>query len=497
MMGAARLVVERISKRYGATIAAEGVSLAVRGGEVLALVGENGAGKSTLMRVMAGAERPDAGTMKLDGVGFAPASPAEARARGIAMIHQELAIAPHLSAAANVMLGVERSVAGFLRGREMERRARRAMDAVGLAVVPTRTTAGRLTVAQRQLLEVARAIAVDSGVVILDEPTSGLGREDARRLFGLIGRLKAEGRAVIFVSHAMEEILAVADRYAVLRDGRITGEGPIAGQTAGGLVDLMAGGEVGAFSRRRGEPGEVVLDIASLRGARLPTRASLSVRRGEVVGIAGLMGAGRTELLRAVFGLDAVREGRVTVKGYSGTASPRERWAGGAGMVSEDRKGEGLALGMSIADNTLLPALPMRPSTARRRAADSAVDLARVGVRMRSALQRVGELSGGNQQKVAIARLLHARCDVLLLDEPTRGIDAASRARLYAIIDGAARGEEGRPRAGVLIASSSIAELLGLCDRIAVMKRGELGPARDVRDWDEHSVLMAATGATA
>ncbi|HID76189.1 MAG TPA: sugar ABC transporter ATP-binding protein [Planctomycetaceae bacterium] len=496
-----RLVMEGVHKRFGATRALCGVDLTVEAGQVHALVGENGAGKSTLMKVLSGAHRPDEGRMYLDGVPYAPRNPLDARRRGVAMIYQELSLAPHLSVMENILLGIEPAVGPFVRWEEIRRRAASALQQIGIGDVAPEIELRRLPIAKQQMVEIARAVAVQCRVLVLDEPTSSLTRQDIQRLFDLIRRLKARNLAIIYISHFLEEVQQISDYFTVLRDGRTVGSGRTAETTIDRMVTLMVGRQVTElYPRHRRQAGEVVLEISDLAGSRGPASASLALRRGEVLGIAGLVGAGRTELIRAIFGLDPVRSGTIRVAGYTGPASPRDRWRQGAGMVSEDRKQEGLALSLSLADNITLPKLDRLGRggliTPGRQAAAARPWIERMGIRCQSPQQPVEALSGGNQQKVALARLLHADVDVLLLDEPTRGIDVGSKAQIYRLIDQLATGDPagGRPPKAVLLVSSYLPELLGVCDRIAVMCRGRLGPARPARRWDERRLMLAATG---
>jgi ribose transport system ATP-binding protein len=489
-----------VRKHFGATLALDGVDLDAHPGEVLALVGENGAGKSTLMKVLAGALAADSGAMELDGEPYAPATPLDARRRGVAMIHQELALAPHLSVAENVMLGAEPRRGLRLDWSALRSRAHEALAQLGRADLDVRRRVDELSAADRQLVEIARAVAFEARVVVLDEPTSSLGRDDVAHLFQLVERLRSRGAAVVYISHVMEEVFALAQRFVVLRDGRSVAHGLCAHSSAPQLVAAMVGRELGARSKRApARAGEVVVQLEHLAGARLPDDASLEVRRGEIVGLAGLVGAGRTELLRAVMGLERVRSGALKVLALSGPRTPHERWRQGVGMLSEDRKREGLALGLSIADNLCLPrfsVLAGRGWLASRkleRAAQQGIDALRI--KCSGPRQSVGALSGGNQQKVALARLLAADVDVLLLDEPTRGVDVGAKAEIYALIDAFARGGE-RQRA-VIVVSSYLPELFGMCDAIAVMERGRLHPARPVDELDEHSVIARATGGAA
>ena len=494
-----RLEMRGVSKSFAATVALDGVDLHVAPGEVVALVGQNGAGKSTLMAILAGALAPDAGTMALDGRPYAPRNPLEARRAGVAMIHQELSVAPHLSVMENVVLGSEPARAGFVQKRQARRVTQDVLTRLGHADISPDAVVGRLSVAEQQLVEIARAFAIGARVLVLDEPTSSLGRADVQRLFALVRRLKADGHAVVYISHFIEEVKEVADRFAVLRDGRNAGGGSIAGTSREQIVSLMVGRRVeDLFPRSERHPGEAILEVEGIG----PGSIGFTLHRGEVLGIAGLMGAGRTRLLRTLFGLEPVRTGRIRVGAFSGAAAPPERWEQGMGLLSEDRKGEGLALGLSVAENLALSRLdglgpgplvfPSRLASAARRWIET------LGVRAAGPGQAVRELSGGNQQKVALARLLHHDVDVLLLDEPTRGIDVASKAQIYALVDRLvapmAAKDGGRAPKAVLVASSDLAELLGLCDRIAVICRGRLGAPRPAAEWDEHALMMAATG---
>jgi ribose transport system ATP-binding protein len=453
-----RLEMRGVRKSFGATQALRGVDLAVAPGEVMALVGENGAGKSTLMKVLSGAHLPDAGEMFLDGQPYVPGNPLHARESGIAMIYQELSLAPHLSVMENILLGIEPCRGALIDWRSMRKRAAAALQEVGLENVDPGTIVRRLSIAQQQLVEIARAVALECRVLVLDEPTSSLTLPDIQKLFALIGRLKARGIAVVYISHFLEEVQRISDRFTVLRDGETVDTGTTAGTAVPQIIALMVGRSVNElYPRSARTAGEV---IARFEG--------LELRRGEVVGIAGLIGAGRTEFMRRAFAQGG--------------------WARGVGMVSEDRKIEGLAGGLSIADNLTLPVLDWFVQPSRLRTACRSW-IERIPIKCAGPEQRVSGLSGGNQQKVAIARLLHADVDVLLLDEPTRGIDVGSKAEIYRLIDELA----GKGKA-VLMVSSYLPELLGVCDRIAVMCRGRLSEARARADWDKHKLMSVATG---
>ena len=478
---AARFSMRGIRKAFGGTVAVDDIDLEVAAGEVCALVGQNGAGKSTLMSILAGALQADAGEMTLDGVPYRPKSPLEARRAGVIMIYQELSLAPHLSVAENVCLGVEPATFGFVSRRAVRETAVRALEELGHGEIDPRADAGSLSVAEQQIVEIARALASGSRVLVLDEPTSSLGREDTERLFALIARLKRQGHAIVYISHFIEEVSRVADRVVVLRDGRVAGAAPTARITASEIVRLMVGRSVDElYPRSSRTAGEPLLEVDAL----VPGSHPLVLHRGEILGIAGLVGAGRTRLLRTIYGLEPVAHGRVRI-----TA------ARGAGMLSEDRKGEGLAVTLSVADNVTMSSLtdlgPGPFVSPRRQRAVVSKWIDRLAVRTSDPSQAVEELSGGNQQKVAFARLLNQDVDVFILDEPTRGIDVGSKAQIYELIDRLVSTDE----KSILMVSSYLPELLGLCDRIAVMRRGRLGPALPVAEWTEHSLMAAATGA--
>ena len=491
-----------IEKRFGATRALKGVDLSVSPGEIMALVGENGAGKSTLMKVLSGAHSPDSGTLYLDGEPYRPTNPLHARESGVAMIYQELSLAPHLSTMENILLGVEPSHRGLIKWKAMKQQAREAMKAVGLESIDPETPVGKLSIAQQQLVEIARAVALESRVLVLDEPTSSLAAKDIEKLFDLVRSLSSKGISVIYISHFLEEVQTLSNRFTVLRDGESVGSGITAEVSKDSIIALMVGRSVEElYPRNKHVPGEIVLEVENLSGPKKPGSSTFQLREGEVFGIAGLIGAGRTELLESIFGLEPVAEGTVTVGGYSGTSTPALRWEQNIGMVSEDRKEQGLALGLSIADNITLPKLqemgPGRLVLPNQLKAACKPWIEKIPIKCESANQTTNDLSGGNQQKVAIARLLHADVNILLLDEPTRGIDVASKAQIYRLIDSLALGDDtaNRKPKAILLVSSYLPELLGICDRIAVMCRGELGESRPVDDWNEHQLMTAAIGA--
>ncbi len=496
------LSMQGVSKRFGPTVALQNVDLTLNSGEVLALIGENGAGKSTLMKVLSGAHLPDTGTMTLSGAAYHPRNPLQARKAGVAMIYQELSIAPHLSVMENILMGVEPGAGPFIGWREMRQQAKKALAEVGREDIDPAAPAGRLGIAEQQLVEIARSVALGSKVLVLDEPTSSLTRRDIASLFTMLRRLRDGGMGIIYISHFLEEVREISSRFTVLRDGASVGGGVTADASNEQIIKLMVGRDVNdLYPRTQHTPGEVVLEVDQLSGYSKPRNATLQLRRGEVLGIAGLVGTGRTELLRTIFGLDPVQSGQVKVEAYVGPASPGRRWDQGVGMVSEDRKTEGLALGLSIADNITLSNLrhlgPLGFVLPSRQDKASQPWISKLSVKCRSPRQKVGDLSGGNQQKVAIARLLQHNVDVLLLDEPTRGVDIGAKAQIYNLINELAVGSAGEKPKAVLVVSSYLPELLGICDRIAVMNRGVLGPARPRAEWDEHSLMAEAVGAVA
>jgi len=487
-----------ISKAFGQTRALVEVDLEVRPGEVHALVGENGAGKSTLMKVLSGALPPDAGRMVLEGRPYNPRGPLQARARGVAMIYQELSLAPDLSVEENVLLGVEPVRLGFVRRQEMRRQVTDALRLLHHPDIHPAARVGDLSIGAQQLVEVARALAAEARVVVMDEPTSSLTQADTEVLFEVIRTLRDSGVSVIYISHFLEEVRAIADRFTVLRDGRAVGTGEVASTPTAEIIRLMVGRELeDMYHRTPHQVGEPVLELAGLTGETMPQDADLQLARGEILGIAGLIGSGRTELVRAVFGLDPVARGEVRVAGVACTGwGPPWMLRQGVGYLSEDRKTEGLAENLSVADNLTLSRL--RPYVSwgllsRAKAKGAArrwID--RLGIRTQGPDQPITGLSGGNQQKVALGRLLHQEADVLLLDEPTRGIDVGSKADIYALI-----GELAAQGKAIFWISSYLPELLGVCDSLAVMHRGILSEKRPVAEWSPEAIMEVATGGKA
>ncbi len=494
-MTATLLQLEHITKSFGPVKALKGVNLEVAPGEVHALIGENGAGKSTLMKILSGAEKPDSGTITFRGKPYAPQSPAAGRLSGIAMIYQELTLVPHLSVEENITLGLEKSRFGF--NLSQKGKVKEALALLGQETLDPATRVSDLSIARQQLVEIARALVLDAEVVIMDEPTSSLTAADSRALFGVISRLKAKGIAVIYISHFLEEVQEICDRYTVLRDGETVGKGNMAEATVAHLIAQMVGRSLDdMYPYTPHTIGIPVMEVHDLQGDVLPRRTSFTLHRGEILGISGLVGAGRTETIRCLFGLDKVRNGRVTIAGQpqlrAGYLTPRTALDYGLDLLSENRKEEGLAVNLPIYANITLSALG-------RLSRGGWVDLGKeqaqadrwrqeLSIRCRDVRQPASALSGGNQQKIAIARLLHQNGDVFFLDEPTRGIDVGSKAEIYRLI-----GQLAAQGKAVVVISSYLPELLGICDSLAVMYRGELSPVKPIREWTDHSIMRFAT----
>jgi len=483
-----------VAKRFGATVALEAVDFILRPGDVHALLGENGAGKSTLVKILSGALRPDRGEMRLDGRPYHPADPLHGRRSGVSMIYQELNLAPHLTVEENVVLGTEVHAGGFLKRRDVRKRIKDTLDFLHHPEIALDIPVRRLSVGARQIVEICRAIMDKARILVMDEPTSSLTREDTERLFQVIGKLKTEGVSIIYISHFLEEVREVADAYTILRDGKNVGSGRMAGTTLDEIIQLMVGRTIAdLFPRLEHERGEVALALNNLKGLRMAGPVNLELHRGEILGLAGLIGAGRTETLRTIFGLDARVDGLVEIEGIKALkVKPWHMISLGLGLLSEDRQGEGLALSRSLTDNITLSRLrPYRKFgflSLKKRSQAALQWMGELKIKAQGSGQAVASLSGGNQQKAALARLLHQDADVLLLDEPTRGIDVLSKAQIYEWMSRLA----GRGK-GILFVSSYFPELLGVCDRIAVFFRGQVVDVRPAAAWSDESMMAAAT----
>lgn len=488
------LRMKNISKNFGATQALDDVDFEVKRGEVHALIGENGAGKSTLVKILSGALKADKGGMFLESAPYSPSNPLDGRRRGVSMIYQELNLAPHLTVEENIMLGKELHSWGFVRKKEMKEKVKEALEFVNHPEISPDVPVGKLSIGARQVVEIARALMGRATVIIMDEPTSSLSQEDSALLFQIIGRLKKQGVSVIYISHFLEEVQEVADSFTVLRDGQKVGSGKIENVSLEELIRLMVGQRVDEmFPRVEHEVGDELLTLEKLKGTHMQDDVSLSLHRGEIAGLAGLIGAGRTELMRTIFGLDAVVEGSVKIAYLSmSPSSPSQRIHQGVGYLSEDRQGEGLAQSRSLADNLTLSYF--NPYTRfgflhlKKRRAAVHDWIRKMKIKAQDPDQAVLSLSGGNQQKVALARLLHQEADILLLDEPTRGIDVASKSQIYEWM-----GQLASLGKTILFVSSYFPELLGICDRIAVFHRGHLVDIRPYSQWTAQGIMAAAT----
>ncbi len=468
------LAMRGISKRFPGVVALSDVSLQLESGQVLALMGENGAGKSTLMKVLGGALQPDAGEICIDGQRVVLSSVRSAQRLGVALVHQELMLAPNLDLAANLFLGNEPGGRGSLRAlrrAEMQQQARLLLERIGLALPPSRRTS-TLAIGQLQLLGIAKALALSARIIILDEPTSSLTWGESQHLFQLVRQLAARGVGIIYISHRLEEVLQLADRITVLRDGRHAGDLERAEATQERVVRLMVGREMsGQYYPPRPPPSprEPLLEVKELLVPGAPRAVSFEVLRGEILGFAGLIGAGRTELMETLFGIRPARSGSMSLSGQPyAPRRPSDAIEAGVFLAPEDRKRQGLVLGMSIAENTSLPGVHRyaRGGWLDRRTERQVArqQLEQLRIRSSGIEQRAGSLSGGNQQKVVLGKWLALQPKVLILDEPTRGIDVGAKAEIYRqMVELAARG------VSLLLISSDLEEVLEMSDRVVVM----------------------------
>ncbi|MFN3650170.1 MAG: sugar ABC transporter ATP-binding protein [Armatimonadota bacterium] len=485
-----------ISKRYPGVVALDDVSFEVRSGEVHALMGENGAGKSTLMKTLAGAERADTGEIRLDGKPVQIQSPHDAMDLGINIIYQEFNLVPHLSVAENIYLGREpgAAVPGFINFKKLFADAQAVMDSLGVHV-DVRAEVSRLSVAQQQMVEIAKATSRNSRIIAMDEPSATLTDHELKNLFELIRRLRSQGVGIIYISHRMEEITEICDRVTVLRDGRFVSTRDIAETDRDEIIRMMVGRELKeSIPKRPAEVGEPVLEVRNLTRKGVFEDISFTVRRGEIVGIGGLVGAGRTEVARAIFGADPVDSGEILVFGKPyRPKSPRDAIASGIGLVPEDRKSLGLVLNMAVRENTTLAnldLLTMLGFVNRKREREVAEEYRKdLRIRTPTIEQEAKNLSGGNQQKVVLAKWLFTESQLLIFDEPTRGIDVGSKVEIYELMNElAAKG------AAMIMISSELPELLGMSDRVLVMHEGRLAGELSREEATQEKVMQLATG---
>jgi len=485
-----------VVKTFGPVRALDGVDLQVAPGEVHALIGENGAGKSTLMKVLSGAHAATAGDIMFMGKSYTPKSPAHARESGIAMIYQELTLCPDLSVEENITLGAEDSCFDVI--RKQPQKIREALTLLGYPDLPLRQKVGDFSLGVQQVIEIARALVLKAKLIILDEPTSSLSGKDTQMLFGVVRKLKEQGIAIIYISHFLEEIKELCDRFTVLRDGATVGKGVVAETSTDRIIELMVGRSVDdLYPRIPHSIGDEILSVENLAGRTLPAGIGFKLRRGEILGIAGIVGAGRSETVRALFGIAPARDGTLHIEGKSGVfkaavLNPQRMLHSGVDLLSENRKEEGLAVDRSLWDNVTLSSVHRRSwfgwTSPASEMTESKRWLAKLRVKHHSPDQPASDLSGGNQQKVAIARILLHGADILMLDEPTRGIDVGSKQEIYRLI-----GELASEGKALIVVSSYLPELFGLCDTMAVMYRGSLSQIRPVDEWSENEVMQFAT----
>jgi ribose transport system ATP-binding protein len=481
-----------VSKEFPGVLAVDSVDLEIMPGEVHVVAGENGAGKSTLMKLLSQVERPSGGEVEISGEPVDYHGPRYAQTLGVAMVYQEFALASHLSIAENLYMGREPGRFGFVNRRAETQEASGLLERVGLHTDPDRVVMG-LTVAEMQRVEIAKALAIDAKVVIMDEPTATLAEKEIEDLFEVIRDLTSQGIAILYISHRLDEIFRIADRVTVMRDGKIVDTLPTSELDEDKLVRLMVGRDIGnLYPKTEVEIGDVVLRAEGITRGHVLNDCSFEVRAGEILGFAGLVGAGRTELARAVFGADRIDSGTVELDGRRlRIRGPQNAIEAGIGYLTEDRKGEGLALQLGVDQNITLAHLPARLGfinlAEERRIARRRRD--ELNIRTPSIRRRVQVLSGGNQQKVVVARWLETRARVLFFDEPARGIDVGAKAEMFSLIEDLAK--DGR---AIVIISSYLPELLNMCDRILVMHEGEVAGVIPREEFSEERVMALAAG---
>ncbi len=486
-----------ISKSFPGVQALDDVDFEIRSGEVHAVVGENGAGKSTLMKVLAGVYHMDAGRIRIDGQDVVMDSPLAARRQGISVIYQEFSLVPELSVGQNIFLGNERrGPLSFLIDKQaMNRRSRELLRSLNIDLDPKRKV-GRLTVGEQQIVEIAKALAGETRFIVMDEPTSALSEEEKKNLFRIITGLKNDGLGIVYISHRMKEIFEIADTVTVMRDGRKVGEYAISEVNESDVVRLMVGRELGSIYHRErmADKGELVLKVENLTREGVFRNISFEVHEGEVLGISGLMGAGRTEIVRCLFGLDPFDSGRILLHGREVRfRHPFDAIRNNVGYVPEDRKRLGFVPLFDVKTNMSLPSLywisRMGWIEQRKQQAIGEEYSQKLSIRMSSLEQKVLNLSGGNQQKVVLGKWLARDARLLVLDEPTRGIDVGAKAEIHRIIN-----ELVKEKLAVIMISSELPEILGISDRIVVIHEGEMTGSFDYREATEQSIMRAATG---
>ena len=486
---------EGIEKTFPGVRALKGARLSLYPGEVHALMGENGAGKSTLIKTLAGAITPDAGIIRLDGREVTIESPKEAQQLGIAVIYQEFNLVPYLTARENIFLGQEQTKLGFLSRQKERREARALFERLGVPLDPE-TQIRNLTVAGQQTVEIAKALSTGARILVMDEPTAALSVQEVEKLFEVIADLKAHGISMVYVSHRMEEIFRIADRITVMRDGETVGTRPASEFTRESLIEMMVGRKLeNEFPKERAEIGEKRLEVIRLRRGDQIKDVSMFVRRGEILGLTGLVGSGRTELARLIFGADAREAGEIRIEGKPvSIRSPRDAIRKGICLLSEDRKAEGLVLGLSARENFGLPNLDRFSEFGFVRQKTESSAFARyikeLLIKLAGPEQRARTLSGGNQQKVVLAKWLEANSDVIIFDEPTRGIDVGAKYEIYLLMNRLVA-----QRKAIIMISSELPEVLGMSDRIVVMHEGRIsGEITDAANATQKQIMALAIG---
>ncbi|WP_445509732.1 sugar ABC transporter ATP-binding protein [Rossellomorea marisflavi] len=486
---------DHIHKAFGQNKVLEGVDIHIRGGEIHALMGENGAGKSTLMNILTGLHKKDQGTITIDGVERTFDNPKQAEEFGIAFIHQELNIWPEMTVLENLFINKEPITSfGLIQTNKMKAVAKRQFDRLAISI-PLHKEAGKCSVGEQQMIEIAKALMTDAKVIIMDEPTAALTDREIEKLFDVIRSLKKSGVSIVYISHRMEEIFTICDTITVMRDGRTVDTTPIPETNFNDVVRKMVGRELtDRFPERTSNPGEIILEVKGLTRKGMFENVSFQVREGEIVGVSGLMGAGRTEIMRTIFGLDGRYEGDILVAGKNVTVkNPNQAVELGLGFITEDRKEEGLILDFSIKDNIVLPSLFSftKNGLIKDKQEEEFVELLikRLTIKTESAMTSAKNLSGGNQQKVVIAKWIGIGPKVLILDEPTRGVDVGAKREIYQLMN-----ELTDRGVAIIMVSSELPEVLGMSDRVIVIHEGKVSGELPGKEATQEKIMTLATG---
>ncbi len=482
-----------IDKSFPGVKALDKVEFELECGEVMALVGENGAGKSTLMKVLTGIHKKDAGTIKLHGKEIAPMSPRDSQSMGIGIIHQELNLMPHLTVAQNIFIGKEPKKGFMLDGKSANDQAYEMLKALNMEIDPT-TPVNRLTVAKQQMVEIAKALSYDSEVIIMDEPTAALTESEIQELFKVIKDLRAKGHGIIYISHRLDELSQICDRITVMRDGQYVDRKSMSEVTKEEIISMMVGRTV--YERPKLEStvakdAPLILDVKGLKGHNVKD-VSFDLKEGEILGFAGLMGAGRTETMRALFGADPKTGGQITVRGKKVSInSPGDAIANGICYLSEDRKGFGIATGLSVRDNVVMATLDefTKGIFTDDKKIDEVTDeyIEKLGIKTPTRTQLIRNLSGGNQQKVVVAKWLVRNSDILIFDEPTRGIDVGAKQEIYHLMN-----ELTKLGKSIIMISSELPELLRMSDRLMIMCEGQITGELDISEATQEKIMTLA-----